>query len=323
MRNLLSLVEKAAPTDANVLILGENGTGKELIAREIHRLSKRNDQVFIPVDLGAISETLFESELFGYKKGAFTDAKEDRIGYIEAANGGSLFLDEIGNIPLHLQVKLLSVLENREVSQLGSNTSSPIDVRIIAATNMPREELIDPKHFRQDLLFRLNTVEVNLPPLRERSGDIPDIVNHYVKHYCSKYAKPEKKIGDDTMDILVRYQWPGNVRALRHAIERAVILSGKDYLSREDFQLESQYIDINAHIPPEPVIPVDTVKDSANIDRPEHVGSLDKKDLNLERLEYNTILEALRKNRYVISKAAKDLGLTRAALYRRMEKYDI
>ena len=323
MKNLLSLVERAAPTDANVLILGENGTGKELIAREIHRLSKRNDQVFIPVDLGAISETLFESELFGYKKGAFTDAKEDRIGYIEAANGGSLFLDEIGNIPLHLQVKLLSVLEKREVSQLGSNTSSPIDVRIIAATNMPREELIDPKHFRQDLLFRLNTVEVNLPPLRERSSDIPDIVNHYVKHYCSKYTKPEKKIDDDTMDILVRYQWPGNVRALRHAIERAVILSGKDYLSRDDFQLENQYMDINAHIPPEPVIPVDPLKDSANIDRSEHIGLPDEKDFNLERLEYNTILEALRKNRYVISKAAKDLGLTRAALYRRMEKYDI
>ena len=323
MKNLLSLVGRAAPTDANVLILGENGTGKELIAREIHRQSKRNEQVFIPVDLGAVSETLFESELFGYKKGAFTDAKEDRIGYIEAANGGSLFLDEIGNIPLHLQVKLLSVLENREVSQLGSNTSSPIDVRIITATNMPREELVDSKHFRQDLLFRLNTVEVNLPPLRERSSDIPDIVNHYVKHYCSKYAKPDKRISDDTMDILVRYQWPGNVRALRHAIERAVILSREDYLGKEDFQLESQYMNVNVHVPPEPVIPADTVKDGANTDRSEHVGLSDEKDFNLERLEYNTILEALRKNRYVISKAAKDLGLTRVALYRRMEKYDI
>jgi DNA-binding NtrC family response regulator len=323
MKNLLSLVERAAPTDANVLILGENGTGKELIAREIHRLSERNEQVFIPVDLGAISETLFESELFGYKKGAFTDAKEDRIGYIEAANGGSLFLDEIGNIPLHLQVKLLSVLENREVSQLGSNTASPIDVRIIAATNMPREELIDPIHFRQDLLFRLNTVEVNLPPLRERSGDIPDIVNHYIKHYCGKYGKPEKRVGDETMDMLVRYQWPGNVRALRHAIERAVILSKEDSLSREDFQLESRHMNRNVHIPPEPVIPADTTNDDANIDRSEHVGLPDEKDLNLERIEYNTILEALRKNRYVISKAAKDLGLTRAALYRRMEKYDI
>jgi DNA-binding NtrC family response regulator len=323
MRNLLSLVGRAAPTDANVLILGENGTGKELIAREIHRQSKRNDQVFIPVDLGAISETLFESELFGHKKGAFTDAKEDRIGYIEAANGGSLFLDEIGNIPLHLQVKLLSVLENREVSQVGSSKPSPVDVRVIAATNTPREELIDPKHFRQDLLFRLNTVEVNLPPLRARSGDIPGIVKHYVKHYCGKYSKPEKRISADTMDTLVRYQWPGNVRALRHAIERAVILSKDDDLSREDFQLESRYINANTQVSPEPVIPADTVKGSANIDRSEHIGLPDEKDLNLERLEHNTILEALRRNRYVISKAAKDLGLTRAALYRRMEKYDI
>jgi DNA-binding NtrC family response regulator len=323
MRNLLSLVGRAAPTDANVLILGENGTGKELIAREIHRQSKRNDQVFIPVDLGAISETLFESELFGHKKGAFTDAKEDRIGYIEAANGGTLFLDEIGNIPLHLQVKLLSVLENREVSQVGSSKSSPVDVRVIGATNMPREELIDPKHFRQDLLFRLNTVEVNVPPLRKRSGDIADIVNHYVRYYCSKYGKPEKKINTDTMDILVRYQWPGNVRALRHAIERGVILSREDYLNREDFQLESQYMNVNAHVPLEPAIPADTLEDSANMDTPEHVGLSGGKDLNLEHLEYKTILEALRKNRYVISKAAKDLGLTRAALYRRMEKYDI
>jgi DNA-binding NtrC family response regulator len=323
MKNLLSLVERAAPTDANVLILGENGTGKELIAREIHRLSERNEQVFIPVDLGAISESLFESELFGYKKGAFTDAKEDRIGYIEAANGGSLFLDEIGNIPLHLQVKLLSVLEKREVSQVGSSTSSPIDVRIIAATNMPREELIDPIHFRQDLLFRLNTVEVNLPPLRERSGDIPDIVNHYIKHYCGKYGKPEKRVGNETMDMLVRYQWPGNVRALRHAIERAVILSGEEYLSRGDFQLEDQVMNVDAHVPPKPAIPADTIENSENMDSTEHVELSGRKDFNLERLEYNTILEALRKNRYVISKAAKDLGLTRAALYRRMEKYDI
>ena len=193
MKNLLSLVSRAAPTDANVLILGENGTGKELIAREIHRQSKRNDQVFIPVDLGAISETLFESELFGHKKGSFTDAKEDRIGYIEAANGGSLFLDEIGNIPLHLQVKLLSVLEKREVSQVGSRTSSPVDVRVIAATNMPKEELTDPKHFRQDLLFRLNTVEINLPPLRDRSGDIADIVSYYVGALLPKILKTRKK----------------------------------------------------------------------------------------------------------------------------------
>ena len=322
MKNLLSLVGRAAPTDANVLILGENGTGKELIAREIHRQSKRNDQVFIPVDLGSISETLFESELFGHKKGAFTDAKEDRIGYIEAANGGSLFLDEIGNIPLHLQVKLLSVLEKREVSQVGSRTSSPVDVRVIAATNMPREELTNPKHFRQDLLFRLNTVEINLPPLRDRAGDIADIVNYYVTHYCHKYAKSEKKISPETMDMLVQYQWPGNVRALRHAVERAVILSREEILSREDFQLERQYMNPDKNSEPGSVLP-GSGSGGLNANAASQSISSDEEDLNLERIEHKTILEALRKNQYVISKAAKDLGLTRAALYRRMEKYGI
>lgn len=322
MKNLLSLVARAAPTDANVLILGENGTGKELIAREIHRQSKRNDQVFIPVDLGSISETLFESELFGHKKGAFTDAKEDRIGYIEAANGGSLFLDEIGNIPLHLQVKLLSVLEKREVSQVGSRTSSPVDVRIIAATNMPREELSNPKHFRQDLLFRLNTVEINLPTLRDRPGDIPDVVNHYVAYYCNKYSKPPKMIHPETMDLLVRYQWPGNVRALRHAVERAVILSRADYLDREDFQLESKHMSPGNNPQPGPAL-AENGDIGLNRIASEDSSTSGEKDLNLERLEHETILEALRKNRYIISKAAKDLGLTRAALYRRMEKYGI
>ena len=322
MKSLMSLVERAAPTDANVLILGENGTGKELIAREIHRQSRRNDQVFIPVDLGSISETLFESELFGYKKGAFTDAREDRIGYIAAADSGSLFLDEIGNIPLHLQMKLLSVLEKREVSQVGSRTSSPVDVRIIAATNMPREELSDPQHFRQDLLFRLNTVELNLPPLRDRSGDIPDLVNHYVAYYCNKYSKSPKMIPPNTMGLLVRYQWPGNVRALRHAVERAVILSREDCLGTEDFQLESKYMGREKNKTLEPPLSENGDNESNRLDS-KNSSTPDEKDLNLERLEHETILEALRKNRYVISKAAKDLGLTRAALYRRMEKYGI
>ncbi|MBN1903999.1 MAG: sigma-54-dependent Fis family transcriptional regulator [Deltaproteobacteria bacterium] len=321
MKNLLSLVGRAAPTDANVLILGENGTGKELIAREIHRQSKRCDEVFIPVDLGSISETLFESELFGHKKGAFTDAKEDRIGYIRAANGGSLFLDEIGNIPLHLQVKLLSVLEKRELSQVGSRQSAPVNVRIIAATNMPKEELSDPKHFRQDLLFRLNTVEINLPPLRDRPGDIEDIVKYYLSFYCTKYTKPIKQIKPETMEQLVHYQWPGNVRALRHAVERAVILSREDYLGPEDFQLEEQHLIPAIHISTRPVLPQDSNKENAEM--PEDSGASPENDLNLDRLEHKTILEALRRNRYVISNAAKDLGLTRAALYRRMEKYGI
>jgi DNA-binding NtrC family response regulator len=314
MKNLMSLVERAAPTEANVLVLGENGTGKELIAREIHRQSKRNDQVFIAVDLGSISETLFESELFGHKKGAFTDAKEDGIGYMEAANGGTLFLDEIGNLPLHLQVKMLSVLEKREVYRVGSRTSTPVDVRIISATNMPREQLSDPKHFRQDLLFRLNTVEINMPPLWDRSEDIPDIADHFVAYYCNKYSKPQKKIRPETMNLLVRYRWPGNVRALRHAVERAVILSKEDFLSGDDFQLDEQYMKSDEYGAPAPESSAGVVEQSA-------FSSED--DLNLERLEQKTILDALRKNRYSISKAAKDLGLTRAALYRRMEKYGI
>jgi DNA-binding NtrC family response regulator len=314
MKNLMSLVERAAPTEANVLVLGENGTGKELIAREIHRQSKRNDQVFIPVDLGSISETLFESELFGHKKGAFTDAKEDRIGYMEAANGGTLFLDEIGNLPLHLQVKMLSVLEKRVVYRVGSSTSTPVDVRIISATNMPREQLSDPKHFRQDLLFRLNTVEINMPPLGDRPEDIPDIADHFVAYYCNKYSKPPKKIRPETMNLLVRYRWPGNVRALRHAVERAVILSKEDFLSGEDFQLDEQYMKSDEYGSPSP-------ESSAGV--AEQSAFSNEDDLNLERLEQKTILEALRKNRYIISKAAKDLGLTRAALYRRMGKYGI
>ena len=314
MKNLMSLVERAAPTEANVLVLGENGTGKELIAREIHRQSKRNDQVFIPVDLGSINETLFESELFGHKKGAFTDAKEDRIGYMEAANGGTLFLDEIGNLPLHLQVKMLSVLEKRVVYRVGSRTSTPVDVRIISATNMPREQLSDPKHFRQDLLFRLNTVEISMPPLGDRPEDIPDIADHFVAYYCNKYSKPPKKIRPETMNLLVRYRWPGNVRALRHAVERAVILSKEDFLSGEDFQLDEQYMKSDEYGAPSP-------ESSAGV--AEQSAFSNEDDLNLERLEQKTILEALRKNRYIISKAAKDLGLTRAALYRRMGKYGI
>lgn len=305
MQAVKSLVSRAAPTDANVLILGENGTGKELIARAIHQQSARSDEVFIPVDLGSISESLFESELFGHVKGAFTGAKVSRIGYIEAANGGSLFLDEIGNLPLHLQAKLLSVLEKREVAQVGSSTISPINVRIIAATNMPLAELTNKQYFRQDLLFRLNTVEITLPPLRERRSDIPDIACHYTKLYCSRYSKRVKKIDTKTMDALVQYQWPGNVRALRHAIERAVILSEGDNLRPDDFQFKKTTSSADPH----------ATENEVNIDS--------EKDLNLDRIEYRTIIEALRKNNYVISHTAKDLGLTRAALYRRMEKYGI
>lgn len=302
LQEVLSLVGRAAPTDANVLVLGENGTGKELVARELHRLSKRHAQVFIPVDMGSLAESLFESELFGHRKGAFTGAQESRIGYITAAHGGTLFLDEIGNLPLHLQAKLLAVLEKREVLQVGATTASPVDVRVIAATNLPYQQLRDPKQFRQDLLFRLNTVEIMLPPLRKRPADLPAIARHFIALYCHKYGKSAKTLGSDALDALTRYEWPGNVRELRHAIERAVILSQYECLDIGDFQFNQ---------------PVDAVR------TPAPLAEDDDTDLNLDRLEYRAITQALRRNRYVISNTAKDLGLTRAALYRRMEKYGI
>jgi DNA-binding NtrC family response regulator len=302
LHEVLTLVGRAAPTDANVLILGENGTGKELVARELHRQSKRSHQVFVPVDMGALSESLFESELFGHRKGAFTDAKEHRVGYIEAAHGGTLFLDEIGNLPLHLQAKLLAVLEKREVLPVGATTPLPVDVRVIAATNMPYKQMSDPKLFRQDLLFRLNTVEIMLPPLRKRPGDLPAIARHFIELYCHKYGKAAKTLTVEALDALTRYAWPGNVRELRHALERAVILSQNERLDIGDFQFHQQAADTTA-------TPLAEAPDDG--------------DLNLDRLEYRAITQALKRNRYVISNAAKDLGLTRAALYRRMEKYGI
>jgi DNA-binding NtrC family response regulator len=304
LQEVLSLVSRAAPTDANVLLLGENGTGKELIARELHRQSKRRDQVFIPVDMGSLAESLFESELFGHKKGAFTDAKESRVGYIEAAHGGTLFLDEVGNLPLHLQAKLLAVLEKREVLPVGATTPVPVDVRVVAATNMPYKQLSDPNLFRQDLLFRLNTVEIVLPPLRTRPADLPAIARHFIGLYCHKYGKAPKTLGAEALDALTRYSWPGNIRELRHAIERAVILSQNDKFDIADFQFHNS-----------------AGADKAAAPLAESAG--DHADLNLDRLEYRAVTQALRRNRYVISNAAKDLGLTRAALYRRMEKYGI
>jgi DNA-binding NtrC family response regulator len=299
MLKVQSLINRSAPTDARVLILGENGTGKELVARALHQRSQRSDQVFMSVDLGSISEGLFESELFGHTKGAFTGAKEDRVGRFQAASGGTLFLDEIGNLPLHLQAKLLTILEQRLVTPIGSNKAVPIDVRIITATNLPREKLKDEQVFRQDLLFRLNTVEITLPPLRERNGDILLIAEHYIKRYTHKYQKPLKPISEKARQAIAAYHWPGNIRALRHATERAVILSeGNEYLA-EDFQLSPAE---TRHLPPqEPVA----------------------RELNLEKLEIEAIRTALKKHRYNISHAAKELGLTRAALYRRMEKHGL
>lgn len=300
IRRVMQLIERAGPTDANVLILGENGTGKELVARELHRHSRRADRVMLSVDLGAVAETLFDSELFGHVKGAFTDARADRVGRLQAADGGTLFLDEIGNLPLHLQPKLLTALEQRRVTPVGSNKSVPIDVRVIAATNLSPSALGDESRFRPDLLFRLNTVEIELPPLRQRREDIPLLLDHYLGLYARKYDKAVAPLSSDIVTALTGYDWPGNVRALRHAAERAVILSDGGPLDIEDFSIRRQA----EHIP---VISTDQ---AAN-------------DLNLERAERQMIERALKKHAYNISLAAGELGLTRASLYRRMEKHGL
>ncbi|RZL98188.1 MAG: sigma-54-dependent Fis family transcriptional regulator, partial [Sphingomonas sp.] len=237
MARVHSLIARAGPTDANVLVLGDNGTGKELVARDLHRHSLRADKPMITVDLGAISTELIDSELFGHVKGAFTDARADRIGRIQAADGGTLFLDEIGNLPLALQPKLLTALEQRVVTPVGANRAVAVNIRVIAATNMTPEMLRDPRHFRQDLLFRLNTVEIDLPTLRERRGDIPALIDHYLALYATRYKREVPALTAGALDALVAHDWPGNVRALRHAIERAVILSGDQPLTPEDFAL--------------------------------------------------------------------------------------
>ena len=301
MQEVLSIVERAAPTDANILILGENGTGKELVARELHRQSARAEQVFLTVDMGSISETLFESELFGHQKGAFTGADDDRLGRFQAANGGTLFLDEIGNLPLHLQAKLLRVLEQRRVTPLGADKAADVDVRIIAATNIASELLRDESRFRADLLFRLNTVEITVPPLRDRPDDILPIARHYAAIYSRKYGHSAKTFSPAAEQALINYDWPGNVRALRHAIERAVILTTDDLLEPGDLQLIE-----TGHTPNQAATatPIPTV-------------------LNLDQMEKDTIHKALRKHGFNISHAANELGLTRASLYRRMEKHGL
>lgn len=306
MRRVHQLIERAAPTDANVLILGENGTGKELVARALHRGSRRAGRAMLSVDLGAVSETLIDSELFGHVKGAFTDARADRIGRLQAADGGTLFLDEIGNLPLHLQPKLLTALEQRQVTPVGANRPVPIDIRVIAATNLSQRQLSDEARFRQDLLFRLNTVEIVLPPLRERREDIPLLIDHYLAYYARKYGKPVQTMPDAVRETLTAYDWPGNVRALRHAVERAVILSGDAPLAIDDFSIR-----------PSERPPVQ-VERSAVVEPAGEGG-----DLNLERVERRLVETALKKHGYNISAAAAELGLTRASLYRRMEKHGL
>ena len=296
MTKVFQTIEKVAATDANVLILGENGTGKEMIARAVHRRSQRRERVFINVDMGAISENLFESELFGYTKGAFTDAKEDRAGRFEVANGGTLFLDEIGNLPLSLQSKLLTVLQSRKVTRVGAVTSKPIDIRLVCATNQSLDEMVASGDFRQDLLFRINTIEIQLPPLRHRQEDIPLLVEHFVKMYSRKYKKEPKTLSEQTLNKLQQYRWPGNVRELQHSVERAMILSDSQELMPEDFLL---------------------VKDQQAAEQV-HI-----EDYNLEEVEKMVLRKAMKKHGGNITKAADELGLTRASLYRRLEKYGL
>lgn len=299
MVKVFETIERVASTDANVLILGENGTGKELIARAIHRNSKRHREAFVGVDLGSITSTLFESELFGHKKGAFTDAKEDRAGRFEQAHKGSLFLDEIGNLPLALQSKLLAALQNREITRVGGNKPIPVNIRLISATNMPVHNMVFENKFRQDLLYRINTIEITLPALRDRLEDIPLLANHFIDVYSKKYNKDIRKAGEALIKRMQKYHWPGNIRELQHSIERAVIMTTHGVLQPEDLFTQK-------HMMPE---------------KQEETVSLDH--LNIEDVEKILIRKALHKHNGHITRAAEELGLTRSSLYRRLERYGL
>jgi DNA-binding NtrC family response regulator len=293
MKAVLKIVDRVAPTDATVLIRGENGTGKELIAEALHRKSSRANKVLVTVDLGAVAESLFESELFGHRQGAFTDADSDRAGRFQAADGGTLFLDEIGNLPLPLQTKLLRALESREVTPLGSDQPMPVDVRLLAATNQPLEDMVKAGSFREDLLYRINTIEIDLPPLRDRLDDLPALVDHFAALAARKYRLPEKTVTKDALTTLARHSWPGNIRELSHTVERAVILSDSDALAASEFNFTRSA-----------------------------TGSRDE-SLNLQAAERRMVKLALEKSAGNVSHAADTLGITRAALYRRIEKFGL
>jgi DNA-binding NtrC family response regulator len=293
MQKILRIVERVAPTEANVLIRGENGTGKELIARALHQQSSRSGKALVSVDLGAVPETLFESELFGYTQGAFTNADRDRAGRFQAAHEGTLFLDEIGNLPTSMQTKLLRVLESREVVPLGSDQPVPIDVRLIAATNQPLAQLVDEGRFREDLLYRINTIEITVPPLRDRLDDLPALVEHFVQRNARTYRTAPKQLTDAAFSQLLGHRWPGNVRELSHAVERAMILSDSDKLDAGDFSFAAAPADPN------------------------------EATLNLAKNERRFISRALERSSGNISRAASMLGITRAALYRRIDKFGL
>lgn len=296
MRDVFVKLKKVAPTDANILILGENGTGKDLIAKAIHENSLRKDKPFVKVDVGALTSNLFESELFGYKKGAFTDAREDRKGRFENAQGGTLFLDEIGNISLRQQARLLTVIQNRHITPLGSNEIIPVNIRLICATNLGLSELANEQRFRKDLIYRINTVDIIVPPLRQRNNDRILLAEYFIELYAGKYAKDPFSFDESFIKKLNNHTFPGNVRELQYALERAVIMAEENLLKANDLvfsSIENQRID------------------------------MDTEEVKLDTVEKNTILKVIDKNKGNISQSAKDLGITRAALYRRLNKYDL
>jgi DNA-binding NtrC family response regulator len=311
MREVRSMIASVAPTEANVIVLGENGVGKELVARAIHAASSRLNGTFLAVDMGALPESTFESELFGHRKGSFTDARSDRAGRFQAARGGTLFLDEIGNMPLASQAKLLTALERREVTPIGADRPEAIDVRIVSATNLDERRLFDPGVFRPDLLFRLNTIVIRVAPLRERSDDVPGLLHHYLSLYEGQYRRPVRELASTALERLCAWPWPGNVRALRHACERAVILAAHDEYRYEDFGLAM----------PAPAALPETPRSAAAA--PAAAPDAADGEFRLGALERDTIAAALDKAKGNISLAARMLGLSRAALYRKLGKHGI
>jgi len=294
MINVMNIVRKVAGTDANILITGENGTGKELIARGIHNLSKRSNELMVTVDMGSITETLFESEMFGHVKGAFTDAKDDRNGKIEMAHNGTLFLDEIGNLSLQSQSKLLSVLQNRYITKVGSNKPVHIDIRLVCATNCNLHTMVGEGAFREDLLYRLNTIQIEVPPLRDRVDDIPVLATHFLRVYCEKYNKDNMRISTQAQEKLSNYYWPGNIRELRHSVEKAVIMADSSVLGPSDFVFNTSLR-----------------------------GTMSSDNTTLDEMEKKMISEALVKYDNNMSAVAVQLGITRQTLYNKLKKYDL
>lgn len=295
MNHLRIITEKIATTDANVLITGENGTGKEMLAQHIFKSSARKDQQFIGVDMGSITETLFETELFGHVKGAFTDARNSHTGKFELAHNGTLFLDEIGNLPYHLQSKLLTALQRRSIFRVGSNTPVEIDIRLICATNQQLEKMVAQGSFREDLLYRINTIHLEIPPLRTRKEDIIPLAELFAKQYCRKYQKKDVLFSEEAKDVLLKHTWPGNIRELQHCMEKAVIICENGTLQKDDIQIKA----------------------------PLQAGVSAQTNVTLNEMEYEMIMQAMKQHRGNMSAIASQLGISRQTLYNKMKKYDL